>query len=974
MSDDSHSSTNPSDDSSDELQVQIQYALVERLTSSQRRQAKLLELLDECIFECDEQFNLSYVNLAWTRQLGYAPEALLGVSLCDFLAEAKSSAEFEECFAELQAGRSVELELLDSQQRRHWFELRLTANDQDGYIGSLFNIQQHKDMEVQLKEQQEYAHRLALVASHTNNMVVITDRKGRIEWVNQSFETRTGYSTAEVIGRQPGAFLQGPDTDQDTVEKMSVAIRQGRAFQVEILNYDRSNKPYWVAIDVSPVLDETGNAIRFIAIETDITQRVLAEQAVAESEYNYRSVVDHIPDVVLRMLPHGELVFINQAWRRMVGADEDSCMGACITDFMDAADSAEVERALAEYRGGRRSSMRLDLRMAHRAGNHTWVEMTMTPVLGGARGALTAIAATLVDVDERVSTAIALKQAKLHAESLALAKSRFMANISHEIRTPLNAVLGAADILRDTGLNREQLRFTDMIKTSGDALLSILDDVLTYSRFEAGGITIEQNHFHLDACLEEAIDIVSDDAVHKGLALILDIAPDVPLEVIGDKVRLRQVMINLLTNAIKFTPQGQILARARTLVRAPSVAAHSADYYLEINVEDTGIGIAADKCEQMFQPFIQSDTSTTRQFGGSGLGLAICRQICDAAGGSIQVESEPGVGTRFTVVLPLSLPPQQNISALPLLAPELQPVIWVLGARSALNEALVHMLARYNLSCKVFTRVDQLPKVSAKPFDVLIATDPADVALCRAYIKPFTVPDKTPCILTLDLCGRGRLQQTGQESELLLNGPFKLSHFLRGLEAMEDLLVDVQLYHPLVLDARNKAVTPHSGYLGNCVMVVEDNKHNQVIATQFLQQRGCRVVVAEDGAMALKVLRNQKVDLILMDIQMPVMDGLTATQHIRASVDDFAQIPIIAATANAIHGDRERFLAAGMNDYLTKPIARSELNRLLDLYLEPELPKLDGETLLVEELPDAGPSKYERLRLAHTQLQAFIKN
>ena len=956
----------------DELQVQIQYTLIERLTLSQRRQAKLLELLDECIFECDEQFCLSYVNLAWSRQLGYSSETLLGTSLCHFLVEEKSEMEFEACLSELLQGNSVELEFLDSQQRRRWFELRVTANDLGGYIGSLFDIQQHKNMQRRLKEQEEHARRLSLVASHTSNLVVITDRQGCIEWVNQSFETRTGYAAADVVGLFPGPLLQGPDTDPATVKTMSKAVRAGRSFQVELLNYDRTGNPYWVAIEASPVFVEKGELAHFIAIQTDITQRVLTEQALVESEYNYRSVVDHIPDIVLRIKPSGELLFVNQAWRRLIGGDKGSCVGSSITTFMDAAHRAEVENVLVEYRSGKRDNFRLDLRIQTRANLLIWVEMTMSPIFGGLRGELTAIAATLVDVDERVSTTRALQEAKQEAESLALAKSRFMANISHEIRTPLNAVLGAADILRESGLTTEQQRFADMITTSGDALLSILDDVLTYSRFEAGGITIEHNHFHLDACFEEAIDIVADEAVHKGLAIVLDIEPDVPLAVIGDKVRLRQILINLLANAVKFTPQGQILVRACSSRLEPQSPKSDFEYRLQLSVEDTGIGIEYSKREQLFQPFIQSDTTTTRQFGGSGLGLAICRQICDAAGGNIEVDSTLGVGTCFTVTLPLKLPCRPEKLPKPVLNEGIKPIIWVLCNRTALIHALENMLERYGLTCRVFSHICDFPKFPRKPCDVLIISDPADAEECEAYTRTLSVVRNTPCLIVLDLIGRGGLLHSGHANLLRLDGPFKLSHFLRGLEAIEDLHEGVLLRNPATDLQLKKKPLVHPSYQDKNILVVEDNKQNQVIVSQFLRQRGCRVLVAGDGAKAIKLLQTALVDLVLMDIQMPVMDGLTATQRIRSSTEDYAQVPIIAVTANAIHGDRERFLQAGMNDYLTKPLARRALYRLLDEYLEPTLTdsELAGDKLETQTLS----SKTRRLQNVSTRFKRLLGN
>ncbi|XQF89814.1 sensor histidine kinase [Pseudoalteromonas espejiana] len=316
---------------------------------------------------------------------------------------------------------------------------------------------------------------------------------------------------------------------------------------------------------------------------------------------------------------------------RLFQTDIAKNIGLPIDDFIVTEDAQQVRDVLNRYQNGHRGIERFDVRFTKTTGEENWVEMTLTPIKSYNDDSLTSIAATVVDIQERVVAEQILLDAKHQAETLAESKSRFMANISHEIRTPLNAVIGCADILHDTGLTTEQKRYTQMIKTSSDALLSILDDVLTYSRFEAQAISIDNQPFSLDTCLEEAIDIVSESAVQKGLELIFDFYPDVPAQVVGDHVRIRQIAINLLSNAIKFTQTGSLI------IKAKCIEFDNNNFTLQLSIKDTGIGIAKNKLDSMFKPFIQSDNSITREHGGSGLGLAICKQICDAAGGSISV-------------------------------------------------------------------------------------------------------------------------------------------------------------------------------------------------------------------------------------------------------------------------------------------------------------------------------------------------
>ncbi|QHS13634.1 PAS domain-containing hybrid sensor histidine kinase/response regulator [Shewanella sp. Arc9-LZ] len=789
------------DESRDEQQVQIQYALVEKLSHAQKRQTKLLELLDECIFECNDQLELTYTNPAWKKRLGYDRESLNKMNLCSLISSSTQLALLEVCLHKLAYSRNnvptiieVQLKLLNGQH--HWFELKLVQDGDGGYIGSLFEIQQHKDIQAQLLHQQNYVKRLSLVASHTKNLVVITNREGFIEWVNKSFEESTGYILKNIMGKKPGHLLQGKDSNPQTITLMSEALRQGKSFQTDIINYNCHGEPYWVNINTSPVVDSTGNISHFIAVQTDISEN--------------------------------------------------------------------------------RAALKV------------------------------------------------LQEAKYQAEQLSEAKSRFMANISHEIRTPLNAVIGSADILLESGLTREQTRFTDMIRTSSDALLSILDDVLTYSRFEAGKINIVNEPFKLDRCLEEAIDIVSGPALEKGLSVILNIMPTVPLAIIGDKARIRQILINLLANAVKFTPQGEVVVSVNYMNNDDQLT-------LQITVQDTGIGIEADKIEQMFEAFMQSDTSSTRVYGGSGLGLAICRQICEAMGGDICVESTLGVGSRFIVEIPLKLEPKICDSTAKIINNNKYSHCWVVGQNNSLNPAVYNMLQHYSLTYSAFNNPTDLPQQLADNVDIIVLTEPNQLQSCRDYLQAINNLKSTKvCFLSIDLLGQESSFVYNNQNEIQLNGPFKLSHLSWALELLDDPLVNLELTHSC------ESGFPASlalQFTDKHVLIVEDNINNQAVLSQLLVQVGCEVHCAENGQAALNYLAEHKTDLILMDIQMPVMDGITATEKIRSGREIFSQTPIIAVTANAIHGDKKRFIQAGMNDYLAKPINRDSLYELLQRYL-----------------------------------------
>jgi PAS domain S-box-containing protein len=812
------------DESNDELQVQIQYALVEKLSNAQKRQAKLLELLDECIFECNNRLALTFTNPAWQTRLGYSCDELENMDLYTIIHSSTQRSLLDNCLSKLAQENNtkpaiIEVQLKLQNGQHHWFELRLVQDGDGGYIGSLFEIQQHKDIQAQLLHQQNYVRRLSLVASHTQNLVVITDREGRIEWVNKSFEERTGYSLKNIMGQKPGCLLQGKESDAQAIKQMSDALREGRSFQTDIINYNSNGEPYWVNINTSPVIDSTGNISHFIAVQTDITQ---------------------------------------------------------------------------------------------------------------SRAALSA-----------------LKEAKYQAEQLSEAKSRFMANISHEIRTPLNAVIGSAEILLDSGLTREQSRFTQMIRTSSDALLSILDDVLTYSRFEAGKINISHDPFKLDRCLEEAIDIVSGTALEKGLSIILDIMPKVPLAIIGDKPRIRQILINLLANAVKFTHQGEVVVKVDYFEREDQLI-------LQLSVQDTGIGIAEDKIDNMFEAFMQSDTSSTREYGGSGLGLAICRQICEAMGGEIRVQSILDVGSQFTVEFPLLVDPKICDSTAKIIKHRQYSHCWIVGQHHSLNPAVGNMLQHYGLTYSSFAKHTDLPHRVANNVDIILLTDPKQLVHCQEYLAMANqqMPRKV-CLFSIDLQGKECGFIYDNQHEILLNGPFKLSHLSWALELIDD--PDVNLN---ITSACNSALPSSliTKYNDKHVLIVEDNINNQVVLSQLLVQVGCKTSCVEHGQAAIDFLSTHNTDLILMDIQMPVMDGLTATEKIRSSREPYSQTPIVAVTANAIHGDKKRFIQAGMNQYLAKPINRDMLYEVLDRYLNPshstKRSKLDKLQYTLQQLSD----------------------
>jgi signal transduction histidine kinase/ActR/RegA family two-component response regulator len=553
------------------------------------------------------------------------------------------------------------------------------------------------------------------------------------------------------------------------------------------------------------------------------------------------------------------------------------------------------------------------VRVRHRNGEYRWFRET-GQLVRDESGTPQRVSGAFADVTARMRLEAELRAAKDAAEHAVRMKSAFLATMSHEIRTPMNGVLGMADLLMSTPLTQEQRENTEMIRRSGDALLRIIDDVLDVSKIEAGKLTLESARFDLDGAVDDVVELLTEKARARNVRVTAVMPPDVPQFVTGDVTRVRQILVNLVGNAVKFTENGDITVKARVVSR------DAGSLLLRFDVEDTGIGIPNDIVPRLFEPFVQADSSTTRRFCGTGRGLAISKRLAEQMGGEIGVESTVGRGSTFWFTV------RQGIAEASSEPPPLRGMrTLVLADHGPTREALAARLIRLGASVQSMS-AEIMPHADRGRYDAVIVEDGtrAAMALGGSYADGGRA---TPILFRHAAAGPeaadGLFDSLRSGIEVLTG--IKSSHITRAVAPAISLLA------PAAVTESSAGLTP------NCaaarILVVEDNRTNQKVAQKMLEGFGYAVDLQANGQLGVEAHAAEPYDLILMDCQMPVMDGYEASRAIRALKSGAREVPIIALTANALEGDRERCLAAGMNDYLTKPLKRERLRAALEQWL-----------------------------------------
>ncbi len=948
----------------------------EALLESQRRTADIIQFLPDATFVIDADGKVTFWNRAMEEMTGIKAADMIGKGgyeyalpfygdkrpiLIDFALLPDEVLERD--YKVIRKEKNfVAVETMLPDGERYVFGAASPIYDASGKVlGSIESIRDLTDRrraEVALRESQR---QMEDIINFLPDATFVIDAQGKVISWNRAMEEMTGIRAADMIGKGdyeyalPFYGLRRPILvdlvlrQHERLPDNYGLIRREQSFlTAETYAPGLPGGDRVVFAAAAPIYSIEGNVVGSIESIRDVTSRKQAEEALKESEARFRTMMEQSPVATQVFALDGTLEDTNKAAEELFSHAAGELVGRYNVlgdeQVRRIGAKALIERVLAGE-SVPAAEFHFDTAESFRGpGRQLWLK-TRCYLVRDAAGKPKNFVILHEDISElkryqqHLEDMIAertaeLRQAKVEAEAATRAKSEFLANMSHEIRTPMNAIMGFAGLALKTELTKKQRDYLSKIDTSGRALLGLINDILDFSKIEAGKLEMEATDFRLDEVMNNIATMVSNQAARKGVELLNAVAPDVPLALVGDPLRLGQVLLNLANNAVKFTEHGHVLLRAELVEKSESRCC------VRFSVKDTGIGMTADQVGRLFTAFTQADTSTTRKYGGSGLGLTISQRLVEMMGGSIAVESEPGAGSTFsfTVGFPRGsaerearLTPRDGLQGLRALVVDDNEM-----AREVLQEQLEPFGIVVTAVASAESAIRELESAGTHPYDLVLmdwqmpGTD--GVAAARQILSDQNLA-KPPAIIMVTAFGREEVMETAQEAGVsgFLIKPVNQSLLFETLmqifghgggheaspwEDLPDLVPDLA---------------------GIKVLLVEDAVMNQQVATEILESAGVRVDVAENGQRAVEAVSQDRYDLVLMDVQMPVMGGFEATRLIRA-MPSCADLPIVAMTAHAMRGAREECLAAGMNDYVTKPIDTKQLFAVMAAWLKGKTP------------------------------------
>lgn len=817
--------------------------------------------------------------------------------------------------------------------REIWYQIHdssiLWIDGRLAHLSIAYDITASKQAAEELQRNQE---RFALAVKVGKMGVWDFDLSTRELYLDPNLKALLGYQDHEISNSvdEWAEYLHPEDKIRVLQELKSSIQGDTTHFSSEHRKLHKDGSARWMLINSVIMRDASGKAYRMLGTDMDITERKQAEDAVRQGEQRLQMLISHVPMILFALDRQGCFTLLRGKGLELLSLGQDELVGESAFEYYQ--DQlpflGDLQRAL---RGENFSSITQlpNRKINSLASENSTLEIKYSP-LRDKQNRLAGTIAVAIDITERSRYETELHRAKELAESASHSKSEFLAAMSHEIRTPMNGIIGVTDLLLRTPMNNQQQHYVDMIRNSGEGLLHVINDILDFSKIEAGKLSLEHIEFNLHHLLEEVVSLFATAAQRKHLEVICQYPIQLKTCLIGDPSRLRQVLNNLLGNAIKFTEHGEVSVHVSVLEEAQN------DVILHFEVRDTGIGINSIVGERLFKPFTQADSSTTRHYGGTGLGLAISRRLVQLMGGEIGLTSQVGKGTTLWFNLPINKSTTPHEHKYSVLLEDLS--VLILEDNKTQSLVLEEQLQHWGMhTIVVHDAIEALSyinqsEVQAKPFDVVLidyTLPQVDGITFAQIIKANPYHQNLPLVMMASLS--------------------------YPLEKSEDHLLNMTLHKPICEHALLQALlialkrNPiENGFqyaqtmseIKNIarwkILLAEDNLINQEVARDMLQQLGCEIHIVPNGKAALRAHHERQYDLIFMDCHMPEMDGFTATQEIRkieATQSARPHITIVALTANAMQGDRERCLLAGMDDYVSKPFTHESLQRILQRWL-----------------------------------------
>jgi PAS domain S-box-containing protein len=854
----------------------------------------------------------------------------------------------------------TQIELRDGDLRKAHEELERRVEQRTAELQS--EVTERRNAEASLAERTTYLN--ALINTAPLGIVAMNARQ-EITICNPAFERLFGYQQREIIGKDLDTVLCG---DQEGERGIKLTEKVVSGSYVHAIGRRRRKDGVMLDCEIYAVpLILNDRLAGSFGLYSDITERRKAQEALELSESRRIAFKEASLDGIIAYDAEQGITEFNPSMEKMIGISRQEALGKSFEQViaperLRTAHRADMDTYLttgkSQFVGQQAETV-----LCRRNGSEFPADVSVTAV--HAEGT-TYFIATIRDISNQKAAAEELRSAKESAESASRAKSEFLANMSHEIRTPMNGILGMAELALDTKLEPEQREYLQMVKSSADGLLVVINDILDFSKIEAGKLDLELIPFEIRLALLDTLKTLAIRAHKKGIELTVDIPAAVPEQIVGDPTRLRQVLVNLVGNSIKFTQTGEIKVRVEIEALEPASAV------LHFTVEDSGIGIPAEKLKTILEPFTQADSSTTRRYGGTGLGLSISKRLVDLMGGRFWVESVAGTGSTFHFTASFGLGTPVAHQPVPSLQKMTGASVLIVDDNSTNRRILVEMLNNWKMSPTEAAGGDaaltmlQEAASAQQPFPlVLLDAHMPDVdgfALAEKIRENPVLAGATIMMLSSDLASgdRERCRSLGIATSIVK--PIQQS------ELLDAILSTLSLSKNPATALDSEEIEVESKHTGAALrfLLAEDNLVNQRLAVRLLERQGHQVIVAENGRKALNLLIEsgfRGFDAVLMDVQMPEMDGLEAASEIRRLEQQTkTRVPIIAMTAHAMNGDRERCISAGMDGYVSKPISlaalMAEINRVLGPRIQREfsfdrvqlLERLQGNDELLGEL------------------------